>query len=312
MSLGKTLTELRKKAGLTQGELGAKLNISAQAISKWENDISEPDITTLKKLSSLYSVPLAKLLDPNASVSDEAEESDCSSVFADKYDLYITNAPEGAGMEISRYYEHIFDVGELLHYFPDKADELVKILPLPIAGIVEKDKAERVMELFAQIGVSVVAEPSSGNVRRRHIKSLSAPPKDNKMKRRFLIANITAAIAAVISLVFSLLIFTPVSETFNLILIIAMPLCFFCQIFLAWYPTVTRFFLVKFFSGFSDAGLIASVVWLLLALLVVPLIAVFAPFNYAVSIVKRIRRMKNEDRRDDVFSNKFDGLELYD
>ena len=70
--------------------------------------------------------------------------------------------------------------------------------------------------------------------------------------------------------------------------------------------------MVKFFSGFSDAGLIASVVWLLLALLVVPLIAVFAPFNYAVSIVKRIRRMKNEDRRDDVFSNKFDGLELYD
>ena len=52
MSLGKTLAELRKKSKMTQSELGDKLNISAQAISKWENDSSEPDISTLKKLAT--------------------------------------------------------------------------------------------------------------------------------------------------------------------------------------------------------------------------------------------------------------------
>ena len=49
MSLANTLAKLRKEANLTQSELGEKLSITAQAISKWENGASEPDIITLKK-----------------------------------------------------------------------------------------------------------------------------------------------------------------------------------------------------------------------------------------------------------------------
>ena len=53
MSLATTLVELRKKAKLTQSELGEKLSISAQAISKWENGASEPDVSTIKKLAEI-------------------------------------------------------------------------------------------------------------------------------------------------------------------------------------------------------------------------------------------------------------------
>ena len=55
MTIGERLTNERKKLGLTQEDLGAKLNISRQAISKWESDISLPDTANLIKLSSLFS-----------------------------------------------------------------------------------------------------------------------------------------------------------------------------------------------------------------------------------------------------------------
>ena len=49
-------------SGMTQQQLGEHLNLSAQAISKWENDLAEPDLTTLKALSLLYKVSIDELL----------------------------------------------------------------------------------------------------------------------------------------------------------------------------------------------------------------------------------------------------------
>lgn len=64
MRLNERLSELRKKHRLTQSELGVKLNVSAQAISKWELGSSEPDFTTLTRLAEIYKITLAELLDP--------------------------------------------------------------------------------------------------------------------------------------------------------------------------------------------------------------------------------------------------------
>ena len=49
--IGERLLELRKDAGLTQDELAVKLLVSAQAVSKWENDLSCPDILSLPQLA---------------------------------------------------------------------------------------------------------------------------------------------------------------------------------------------------------------------------------------------------------------------
>ena len=62
MTIGERLTNERKKLGLTQEDLGAKLNISRQAISKWESDISLPDAANLIKLSSLFSCSIDYIL----------------------------------------------------------------------------------------------------------------------------------------------------------------------------------------------------------------------------------------------------------
>jgi transcriptional regulator with XRE-family HTH domain len=61
-TFGQRFTRLRKQRGLTQEELGEKIGISGQAVSKWENDASMPDVGILVQLSDLLCVSLDELL----------------------------------------------------------------------------------------------------------------------------------------------------------------------------------------------------------------------------------------------------------
>ena len=61
-TFGQRLARLRKEKGFTQEDIADKINISPQAVSKWENDISSPDIQTLIKLSDIFEVSLDDLL----------------------------------------------------------------------------------------------------------------------------------------------------------------------------------------------------------------------------------------------------------
>lgn len=56
MHYGQKIIALRKAANMTQAELGEKLNVTSQAVSKWENGISEPDLETINKLCALFNV----------------------------------------------------------------------------------------------------------------------------------------------------------------------------------------------------------------------------------------------------------------
>lgn len=61
-SFGQRLARFRKEKNLTQEEVGNKMNVSGQAVSKWENDISYPDVSVLIDLSELLGVTLDDLL----------------------------------------------------------------------------------------------------------------------------------------------------------------------------------------------------------------------------------------------------------
>lgn len=74
MTIGERLTKERKKLGLTQEELGSKLDISRQAISKWESDLSLPDTANLIKLSNLFSCSIDYILTGKEEETPEAEE----------------------------------------------------------------------------------------------------------------------------------------------------------------------------------------------------------------------------------------------
>ncbi len=56
------LRSLRKKSGLSQEELGIRLNTVRQTISKWENGVSVPDAETLVKLAEILDVSVNELL----------------------------------------------------------------------------------------------------------------------------------------------------------------------------------------------------------------------------------------------------------
>lgn len=63
MTFGEKLKEIRKRFGLTQEKLSWLINVSRQAITKWENDEGLPDITNLQELSKVFGITIDYLLD---------------------------------------------------------------------------------------------------------------------------------------------------------------------------------------------------------------------------------------------------------
>lgn len=62
VNVGKTISKLRKKMGLTQEQLAKKLNVSDKAVSKWETGGGYPEITLLPVLSQIFGVSIDYLL----------------------------------------------------------------------------------------------------------------------------------------------------------------------------------------------------------------------------------------------------------
>ncbi len=65
MTLGKKIQKLRKEKNWTQEELAERLGVSSQAVSKWETDISSPDISLLRPLAAVMEISVDYLLNPN-------------------------------------------------------------------------------------------------------------------------------------------------------------------------------------------------------------------------------------------------------
>lgn len=63
MGIGNKIKEYRNKANLTQKDLAYKLHVSYQAISKWENDNTEPSIESLKEMAIIFNCSVDELLD---------------------------------------------------------------------------------------------------------------------------------------------------------------------------------------------------------------------------------------------------------
>jgi len=67
-SIGRNIAEFRKQAGFTQEELSERLSVTSQAVSKWENDLSYPDLETTSKLAQVLHVTVDELLNGRTEV----------------------------------------------------------------------------------------------------------------------------------------------------------------------------------------------------------------------------------------------------
>ncbi len=61
-TIGSRISRLRKEKGMSQEALAEKIGVSSQAVSKWENDQSCPDISLLPQLAKLLDVTVDELL----------------------------------------------------------------------------------------------------------------------------------------------------------------------------------------------------------------------------------------------------------
>lgn len=75
-SIGKRIRRLRKEAGMTQEELAQAVGVSPQAVSKWENEYTCPDISILPVLAEVFGISTDELLgkEPGATATAEVTE----------------------------------------------------------------------------------------------------------------------------------------------------------------------------------------------------------------------------------------------
>lgn len=76
-TIGKKIFDLRRRKGLSQGELGDEVGVSRQIISRWELDSAQPNLKKMKRLCSVFDVPLAYLLNEDLElevIADSTEE----------------------------------------------------------------------------------------------------------------------------------------------------------------------------------------------------------------------------------------------
>lgn len=114
--ISRYLQLLRKSHNLTQDELAKKLDISRQAVSKWETGTTIPDLDVLLKISKLYGITINEILEPTIQskrVSDFEQiaiipQNELKEIL-EQFDIHsLVIASMGASPEINSLLEKIF------------------------------------------------------------------------------------------------------------------------------------------------------------------------------------------------------------
>lgn len=72
MGIGDRIKALRKSMHLNQTELGAKVGVQKNAVSKWETGrVEDIPTSTIKALADLFGVPISYLIDDNRIITDD-------------------------------------------------------------------------------------------------------------------------------------------------------------------------------------------------------------------------------------------------
>ncbi len=73
-TLGMMIASLRKENNMTQFELAEKMGVTDKAVSKWERDLSCPDVNTIPKLAEVFGISVDELMQIKAESHDEVKK----------------------------------------------------------------------------------------------------------------------------------------------------------------------------------------------------------------------------------------------
>ena len=99
------ISTLRKEKGMTQLELAEKMGVTDKAVSKWERDLSFPDINSIPKLAEIFEVSVDELMQ----VKTETKEN----IGKNKVDEIVDTALKGIGIAMGIAVTVLTVLGEL-------------------------------------------------------------------------------------------------------------------------------------------------------------------------------------------------------
>lgn len=169
MSIGTRIAELRKQKNFSQEYVAGKLDVSRQAVSKWEKDLSKPDTGNMIKLAELFGVSVEYLAtgktdkpaiaDQQAKPSLKLKKKHILSIaavlafciiFGIAIRIYTLPVEWDAGACNGGYATHIFDIysDKLVQKYLDGSDMKDKILFIDaVRGTQEAEWEGRTLQL---------------------------------------------------------------------------------------------------------------------------------------------------------------------
>ena len=87
MTTGQRIKEARKKAGITQKELGNRLGISFQSVAQWENDLRNPKLETLQRIADALGIHMLDLV----GVGEQLDKYRAAAILPNGERLQLTN-----------------------------------------------------------------------------------------------------------------------------------------------------------------------------------------------------------------------------
>lgn len=79
-SFGDMVAALRKEKGMTQLELAEKMGVTDKAVSKWERDLSFPDVSSIPRLAELFDISVDQLMQVRKYEGQESKHSKISHI----------------------------------------------------------------------------------------------------------------------------------------------------------------------------------------------------------------------------------------
>jgi len=97
-SVGRNISRLRLSQGMTQEQLAQRMDVTPQAVSKWENDLNYPDVAALPRLAALLGTSVDALLSVPDRTLDGAQAPDAAEAQATPEPLTATTAEWKSGV----------------------------------------------------------------------------------------------------------------------------------------------------------------------------------------------------------------------
>lgn len=104
-TLGMMISSLRKEKGMTQLQLAEKMGVTDKAVSKWELDLSMPDLNSIPKLAEIFEISVDDLMQMKTDTTENRSQN--------KVDEIIDTVLKGIGIAMGIAVTVLSILGEL-------------------------------------------------------------------------------------------------------------------------------------------------------------------------------------------------------